>query len=65
MFVRDYLGKNQFSMVTPSIYNISSPEKIYLTLNRFSGRLLFDIGFNLPNLIEFSIVANNFFRHFP
>ncbi|KAH9668949.1 putative receptor-like protein kinase [Citrus sinensis] len=60
------VAENQFSGMFPRwICNISSLELIYLTVNRFSGSLPFDILVNLPNLKELGVGGNNFVGSIP
>ena len=52
-------------MFPRSICNISALEFIFLTVNRFSGSLPFDILVNLPNLKKLCIAENNFVGSIP
>ncbi|KAI3875376.1 hypothetical protein MKW98_000053 [Papaver atlanticum] len=55
------LTSNGLSGIVPSsIYNISSLTALSLMFNHLHGTIPYDIGFKLPNLIDFSIGSNNF-----
>ncbi|XP_026417612.1 receptor kinase-like protein Xa21 [Papaver somniferum] len=55
------LTSNRLSGTVPSsVYNISSLTSLSFMFNQLHGTIPYDIGFTLPNLIDFSIGRNNF-----